>query len=307
MPNEFGGREDLDAVAFLKELNEVAARPRAGRDLRGRGVDRVAGRLAADLRRRARLRLQVEHGLDARHARLLPARPDPPPVPPPRADVLPHVRLQRELHPAAVARRGRARQGLAAHEDAGRPLAEAREPALAVRLHVGAPRQEAAVHGRRVRAGARVEPRRARSTGTCSRTPSTRACSRSCATSTTSTATSPRCGSSTSSRSRLPLARAQRRRRATSSPSPRRRRRRRATSLVVRDEPLAGPARGLPRRPAARRAAGARRSTPTPSSTAARTSATGGVEAEAVPWHGQPYSAGSTLPPLGVVWLVPGD
>jgi 1,4-alpha-glucan branching enzyme len=31
----------------------------------------------------------------------------------------------------------------------------------------------------------------------------------------------------------------------------------------------------------------------------------GGVEAEAVGWHGQPYSAEVTLPPLGVVWLVP--
>ena len=50
------------------------ARARAGRDLGSRGVDRVAGRLAADLRRRARLRLQVEHGVDARHAELLPAR-----------------------------------------------------------------------------------------------------------------------------------------------------------------------------------------------------------------------------------------
>ena len=47
VPNEFGGREDLDAVAFLKELNEVAARARARRDLGGRGVDRLAGRLAA--------------------------------------------------------------------------------------------------------------------------------------------------------------------------------------------------------------------------------------------------------------------
>ena len=37
----------------------------------GRGVDRVAGRLAAAVPRRARLRPQVEHGLDARHARLL--------------------------------------------------------------------------------------------------------------------------------------------------------------------------------------------------------------------------------------------
>jgi 1,4-alpha-glucan branching enzyme len=31
----------------------------------------------------------------------------------------------------------------------------------------------------------------------------------------------------------------------------------------------------------------------------------GGVEAEAVPWHDQPFSAALTLPPLGAVWLVP--
>ena len=31
----------------------------------------------------------------------------------------------------------------------------------------------------------------------------------------------------------------------------------------------------------------------------------GGVDAEDVPWHGQPHSAEVTLPPLGVVWLVP--
>jgi 1,4-alpha-glucan branching enzyme len=31
----------------------------------------------------------------------------------------------------------------------------------------------------------------------------------------------------------------------------------------------------------------------------------GGVEAEAVPWHDQPFSAQLTLPPLGAVWLVP--
>jgi 1,4-alpha-glucan branching enzyme len=31
----------------------------------------------------------------------------------------------------------------------------------------------------------------------------------------------------------------------------------------------------------------------------------GGVEAEAVPWHDQPFSALLTLPPLGAVWLVP--
>jgi 1,4-alpha-glucan branching enzyme len=31
----------------------------------------------------------------------------------------------------------------------------------------------------------------------------------------------------------------------------------------------------------------------------------GGVDAEAVPWHDQPFSALLTLPPLGAVWLVP--
>jgi 1,4-alpha-glucan branching enzyme len=33
----------------------------------------------------------------------------------------------------------------------------------------------------------------------------------------------------------------------------------------------------------------------------------GGVEAEAVPWHDQPFSALVTLPPLGVVWFVPAE
>jgi 1,4-alpha-glucan branching enzyme len=31
----------------------------------------------------------------------------------------------------------------------------------------------------------------------------------------------------------------------------------------------------------------------------------GTIEAERTPWHDQPYSAGLTLPPLGVLWLVP--
>jgi 1,4-alpha-glucan branching enzyme len=26
-----------------------------------------------------------------------------------------------------------------------------------------------------------------------------------------------------------------------------------------------------------------------------------------VPWHGQPFSAELTMPPLGVVWLVPDE
>ena len=81
-------------------------------------------------------------------------------------------------------RRGGARQGLAARQDARRPLAAVRQPARLLRLHVGPSRQEAAVHGRRVRPGARVEPRRTRSTGTCSPIRCTAACRGWCATST---------------------------------------------------------------------------------------------------------------------------
>ena len=36
VPNQYGGNEDLDAVGFLKELNEVIVRPRAGRRSRRR-------------------------------------------------------------------------------------------------------------------------------------------------------------------------------------------------------------------------------------------------------------------------------
>ncbi len=32
----------------------------------------------------------------------------------------------------------------------------------------------------------------------------------------------------------------------------------------------------------------------------------GAVEAEPMSWHGQPWSAAVTLPPLGVLWLSPG-
>src|SRR3954463_13329006 len=99
----------------------------------------------------------MEHGLDARHAPVLPEGPDLPAVLAPHADVLADVRVQRELRAAAVARRGRAREGVAAAEDAGRSLAAARETARPVRPHVGASRQEAALHGTGARAADRVE------------------------------------------------------------------------------------------------------------------------------------------------------
>ena len=80
------------------------------------------------------------------------------------------LRVQRELRAAALARRGRARQGLAARQDARRRVAAVREPAAAVRVSVRAARQEAAVHGRRARAVDASGTTTPGSTGTCSRT-----------------------------------------------------------------------------------------------------------------------------------------
>ncbi len=149
-PGEPRGR----AVPPGDERHRLQERPR--RDHRGRGVDLVAGCHQADRRRRPRLRLQVEHGLDARQPVLRAARPGAPQLPPPRADLLDGLRLLRELRAADQPRRGRARQGLPAAQDARRPLAAARQRARVPVLAVGAPRQAAALHGPGVRPGPRV-------------------------------------------------------------------------------------------------------------------------------------------------------
>ena len=51
-------------------------------------------------------------------------------------------------------------KGSLLQQDAGRRMAEAREPAAAARVHVHAPGQEARLHGHRARAVGRVESRR---------------------------------------------------------------------------------------------------------------------------------------------------
>ena len=83
-----------------------------------RGVHRMAPRHLSARGRRPGLPLQVGHGLDERHP-ALPA--DRLPVAPgqlPHAHVLLDVPVQRELHPAALPRRGRQRKVLAHHAPA---------------------------------------------------------------------------------------------------------------------------------------------------------------------------------------------
>ena len=55
--NAFGGRENLEAIAFLRRVNELIYGEFERRHLDCRGIDRLADGLAPDLCRRARLRL----------------------------------------------------------------------------------------------------------------------------------------------------------------------------------------------------------------------------------------------------------
>ncbi len=70
VPNIYGGRENLEAIGFLRHLNAVVARTLPRRHHGRRRIDRVARRQPADLGRRARLLLQMEYGVDARHPEL---------------------------------------------------------------------------------------------------------------------------------------------------------------------------------------------------------------------------------------------
>ena len=74
IPNQHGGRENLGAIAFLQEFNRRVYLHHPDTFDRRRGIDRMAGRDAPDRRWRAGFRLQVGHGVDERHARILPSR-----------------------------------------------------------------------------------------------------------------------------------------------------------------------------------------------------------------------------------------
>ena len=102
IPNMFGGRENLEAIDFIKRMNELVLWPPRGGDDHRRGIDLMADGLPAHLPRRPRLRLQVEHGVDERHPALHVEGADPPALPPRPAHLRPALRLHRELHPAAV-------------------------------------------------------------------------------------------------------------------------------------------------------------------------------------------------------------
>ena len=103
IPNKYGGRENLEAIDFLRRFNtEVFARfPQATTAAEESTAWPQVSRPVEY--RRARLRLQMEHGLDARHAELHQQGSDPPQISSRRHPVRPALRVLGKLHPAAVA------------------------------------------------------------------------------------------------------------------------------------------------------------------------------------------------------------
>ena len=93
IPNVHGGRENLEAIYFIKRFNEVVYQEFPGRPDHCRRIDCLAHGFKARVRGRARLRHEVEHGLDARYAGLFYKRPRLPQIPPESSHVQHLVRL----------------------------------------------------------------------------------------------------------------------------------------------------------------------------------------------------------------------
>ena len=167
IPNQYGGRENLEAIEFIRQFNHLS-------HTEFPGVMTIAEESTAwpQVTRPpyvGGLGFSFKWNMGWMHDTLGYFSHDPVhrQVPSERSHVRDALSPSREFHPAAVPRRGGARQTLVAGPDAGRRLAAVRQPADAAGLSMAVPRQEAAVHGRRIRPVRRMECQRASWTGSC--------------------------------------------------------------------------------------------------------------------------------------------
>ena len=159
IPNEHGGRENLEAVKFLRVLNETLYREHP--DVQIIAEESTAWPMVTRRTDLGGLGFGLKWDMGFMHDTLAYFAQDP---------------VHRRYHHNKLTFRAIYAnsenfmlplshdevvhgKGSLLEKMAGRRLAEVRQPAPAVRVHVGPGRQEGAVHGRRVRAAARVEPR----------------------------------------------------------------------------------------------------------------------------------------------------
>ena len=129
VPNRFGGKENLEAIDFIKETNEVVYRHHPSVLLIAEESTSWPAAVPADAIGGLGFGFKWNMGWMNDSWSISP-RSRCTSLPPPRPDLQPAVRIPRELHPAAQPRRGLARQGLARRQDAQRQVAAARQPAL---------------------------------------------------------------------------------------------------------------------------------------------------------------------------------
>ena len=111
IPNELGGRENLEAIAFLRQLNDAVHEEFPG--VATFAEESTAWPLVTGPTDDGGLGFDFKWDMGWMHDTLQvpPARSGPPPLPPRRDHVPQRLRVQRALRAAALARRGRARQG----------------------------------------------------------------------------------------------------------------------------------------------------------------------------------------------------
>ena len=159
IPNVYGGRENLDAIYFLKRFNEVCYERFPGIMTIAEESTDWPGVSRPTLPGRPRVRVQMEHGLDARFPGIHEPRSDLPALSSRQYHLLAALRVPGEFHSCPEPRRSRLRQTFAVIEDARRRMAEVRQSSDVSGVDVRASRQKAAVHGRRIRPAQRMEPR----------------------------------------------------------------------------------------------------------------------------------------------------
>ena len=120
IPNRFGGHENLEAVEFLKQLNLAVYRDHP--DTQTIAEESTAWPMVSRPTYLGGLGFGLKWNMGWMHDTLAYFQQDPllPQVPPQPAHLQHLVRLHRELRAAALARRGRARQGRAHRQDARR-------------------------------------------------------------------------------------------------------------------------------------------------------------------------------------------
>ena len=149
LPNRDGGRENLEAIDFLRQMNDAVHHAFPGFLTIAEESTSFAGVTRPPEYGGLGFNFKWNMGWMNDTLRYFAAQSRLPPLQPPAHHLFLRLRVVGELHPADIARRGGARQALAARQDARRRLAEAREFSPDARLYVRASRQKALVHGTR--------------------------------------------------------------------------------------------------------------------------------------------------------------